>query len=260
MKVSLRVFNTLAELRNPSATPPAADIRSCMPSSTHIHSFPNDALRQASSRFYLRQLLIDARAIQLAQPIAYHCTAFNIRRLLSIKHAFVHIRPCLYSLFDSCAAAGVLSGARVSTCECGESAMDNGRSGDDCQEAKIRLNFSFCVDSSLKDCCLRRPQCRRPLEFVEVYNSLHPLSTARQGDSKALLPSLRVLGDLNFSSRSPLCFAVPSTERLSWPPLDLSNSTRFCGVGCFLRSRNRLGCQGNTELFSPFALCIHAYY
>lgn len=151
MKVSLRVFNTLAELRNPSATPPvnlAADIRSCMPSSTHIHSFPNDALRQASSRFYLRQLLIDARAIQLAQPIAYHCTAFNIRRLLSIKHAFVHIRPRLYSLFDSCAAAGVplrCLGRASQSLECGESAMDDGRSGDDCQDAKVRLNFSFCV-------------------------------------------------------------------------------------------------------------------
>lgn len=53
-----------------------------------------------------------------------------------------------------------------------------------------------------------------PLEFVEVYNSLRPLSTARQGDSKALLPSLRG-GDLNFSSRSPLCFAVPSIHGLT---------------------------------------------
>lgn len=112
MKVSLRVFNTLAELRNPSATPPAADIRSCMPSSTHIHSFPNEALRQASSRFYLRQLLIDARAIQPAQPIAYHCTAFNIRRLLSIKHAFVHTHPSGH-VFNHYSTA-----ARLLACHC----------------------------------------------------------------------------------------------------------------------------------------------
>lgn len=148
MKVSLRVFNTLAELRNPSATPPAADFRSCMPSSTHIHSFPNNALRQASSRFYLCQLLIDAHTFQLAQPMVYHCAAFNICRLLRIKHAFVHIRPRLYSLFDSCAAAGVplrCLGRASQPLECGGSAMDDGRSGDDCLEAKVRMNFSFCV-------------------------------------------------------------------------------------------------------------------
>lgn len=80
---------------------------------------------------------------------------FNSRnqwRTIALHSTFsdssVHIRPSLYSLFDSCAAAGVplrCLGRASQPLECGGSAMDDGRSGDDCLQAKVRLNFSFCV-------------------------------------------------------------------------------------------------------------------